>query len=125
MLLAISVILGEFAVVYLATDSTTQKTYALKAMSKLHLLKHRTDAISSTMREKEIMSSIYHPFISMIHACYQDDRYIYFLLPLFQGGDLFGLIYKEDGSRHHGLKEDDAIFYSACIVEAFAHLHSR
>jgi len=102
-----------------------KKTYALKTMSKLHLLEHKTDAISSTMREKKIMSSIhYHPFISMIHACYQDDRYTYFLLPLFQGGDLFGLIYKEDGSRH-GLKETDAVFYSACIVKAFAHLHSR
>ena len=117
-------LLGEFAVVYLASDRKTQKTYALKTLSKLHLLEHTTNAIEATMHEKEIMSSIHHPFIMGMHASFQDERYVYLLLPLFQGGELFGLIYKEDRSRY-GLKDDDAIFYSACVVEALAHLHSR
>ena len=115
---------GEFAVVYLASDKKTKKSYALKTLSKLHLLEHTTNAIEATMHEKEIMSSVHHPLIMGMHASFQDERYLYLLLPLFQGGELFGLIYKEDGSRY-GLKEDDAIFYSACVVEALGHLHSR
>ena len=116
--------MGEFAVVYLASDRKTKKTYALKALSKLHLLEHTTNAIESTMHEKEILSSIRHPFIMGMHACFQDDQYLYLLLPLFQGGELFALIYKEDESKY-GLKKDDAVFYSACVVEALSHMHSR
>ena len=109
---------------YLASDEKTKKTYALKTLSKLHLLEHTTNAIAATRHEKEIMQAVHHPFIMGMHASFQDDQYIYLLLPLFQGGELFGLIYQEDGSRY-GLKDDDAIFYSACIVEALGHLHSR
>ncbi|CAB9515918.1 Protein kinase C gamma type (Fragment) [Seminavis robusta] len=115
---------GEFAVVYLASDKKTKKTYALKTLSKVHLLEHTTNAIESTKHEKEIMASVHHPFIMGMHASFQDKHYVYLLLPLFQGGELFGLIYKEEGSRY-GLRDDDAIFYSACIVEALGHLHSR
>lgn len=110
--------------VYLASHKKTKKTYALKTLSKVHLLEHTTNAIEATKHEKEIMASVQHPFIMGMHAAFQDDRYLYMLLPLFQGGELFGLIYKDDGSKY-GLKDDDAIFYSACIVEALSHLHSR
>lgn len=110
--------------VYLASHKKTKKTYALKTLSKVHLLEHTTNAIEATKHEKEIMASVHHPFIMGMHAAFQDDRYLYMLLPLFQGGELFGLIYKDDGSKY-GLKDDDAIFYSACIVEALSHLHSR
>jgi len=149
---------GEFAVVYLCSNKKTKKTYALKTLSKLHLLEHTTNAIEATKHEKEIMQSIHHEFIMSMYASFQDDRYVYLLLPLFQGksyhsysralligahhtipsgltnaspffcfcpgGELFGLIYHEGGSRY-GLKDDDAIFYSACVVEALGHLHSR
>jgi serine/threonine protein kinase len=111
-------------VVYLASDKMTKKVYALKTLSKVHLLEHTTDAIMSTKHEKEIMASLHHPFIMGMYSSFQDDRYVYLLLPLFQGGELFGRIYHEEGSKY-GLKEDDAIFYSACIIEALGHLHSR
>ena len=115
---------GEFAVVYLASHKKTKKTYALKTLSKVHLLEHTTNAIVSTKHEKEIMASVHHPFIMGMIASFQDEHYVYLLLPFFQGGELFGLIYKEDGSRY-GLKDEEAILYSACIIEALGHLHSR
>ena len=117
-------LVGEFAVVYLASHTKTKKTYALKTLSKVHLLEHATDAVTATKHEKEIMASVHHPFIMRMYASFQDDRYVYLLLPLFQGGELFSQIYKDDSSSW-GLKPDDAVFYSACIVEALGHLHSR
>ena len=115
---------GEFATVYLASNKQTHQIYALKTLSKVHLLEHTTDAIEATKREKDIMTSVHHPFIMSMYASFQDSRWVYLVLPLFQGGELFGLIYKEDGS-HYGLKDDEAIFYSACVVEGLAYLHSR
>lgn len=115
---------GEFAVVYLASSKKTKKTYALKTLSKVHLLEHTTDAVTATKHEKEIMVSVHHPFIMRMFASFQDKHFVYLLLPLFQGGELFSLIYKEDNSAW-GLKPYDAVFYSACVVEALGHLHSR
>jgi serine/threonine protein kinase len=109
----------------LASDKKTKKTYALKTLSKVHLLEHATDAVTATKHEKEIMASIHHPFIMRMHASFQDKQYVYLLLPLFQGGELFNLIYRKDDSSLWGLKAEDAVFYSACIVEALGHLHSR
>ena len=115
---------GEFATVYLASHKATRATYALKTLSKLHLLEHDTDAVNATKNEIDIMSSIHNTFIMKLHACFMDERYVYLVLPLYQGGELFSRIYKDDGSPY-GLKPEEAVFYSACIVEALGHLHSR
>jgi protein kinase A len=68
------------------------------------------------------MSCIHHHFILGLVGSYQDDRNLYFLLPQIQGGELFSVIHKEG---KHGISDEAAIFYGACIVEALGYLHAR
>jgi serine/threonine protein kinase len=66
------------------------------------------------------MKLIDHPYIAKLHASLQDDTYIYFVLELLLGGELFTHL------RHRGkLSEQSTRFYCATVVYAFLTLHSK
>ena len=119
---------GELANVYLVTDSTTGKKYALKIFDKLHMFEHTAgfDAVKSMKRESLVLQQICSPFVLQGLKMWQDTTTVQFLLPLVQGGELSKRIsdYTSETSEQ-GLPTDHAIFYSACIAEALAHMHER
>lgn len=61
-----------------------------------------------------------HTMILKLVKTYKDSKRIYFLTEYVKGMDLFDVL------RAMGLLNDnDAKFYTACMVEIFAHLHER
>ncbi|CAB9521209.1 Protein kinase 4 (Fragment) [Seminavis robusta] len=122
---------GELANVYLVSHKTSKKTYALKIFDKLHCFEHTAgfDAVKSLNREAEVLRLIQSPFILQMYQSWQDKTCVYFLLPLIPGGELSKRLYdytnQEGNSTDVGLPTDHALFYSACIAEAIAHMHQR
>jgi len=62
----------------------------MKAMSKKDIIGKKM--IKAVTREKNVMASIEHPFISNLVSTFQDQHTIYLLLDYVQGGELFGLV---------------------------------
>lgn len=134
-------------------DKPTSTPYALKMISKRQLLQQQLSM--AVMREKNVMESVVHPFLLNMVSSFQDKNYVYFVLELILGGELFELIYsngKDSGGggqkewnaspfyksfgptadkkalksyKLAGLGIRDAVFYSACVIEGFAYLHNR
>jgi protein kinase A len=114
--------LGAFGKVYLVSHRLTSKTYALKSISKRRLLEsHQTAAVK---REKELLQLLSHPFILHLVSSFQDENYLYLVLPLVAGGELFSLLQKRK-SLFRGLPTCDAAFYGACVIEGLGHFHQR
>ena len=66
-----------------------------------------------------VMLKLHSPFLVNLGTTYQDKEKIYFLLEPCLGGDMLSLL-KNRGT----LKENDAKFYAACVLEGLSYLHS-
>ena len=95
------------------------------------------------------MDCINHPLLLNLVTSFQDADYLYFVEDLILGGELFDVLYEQGmtrkpssgwtsssfyesfGSmpdspvRDFGLPIRQAVFYSACVIEAFSYLHNR
>ena len=111
---------GAFGTVWLTRYK--DEAFALKELSKRGLIDH--NQVEGTIREKEMLASIRHPFILGMISSYQDDTKAYMLLPIVPGGELFSVLasQKQPG---RGLKNYNAAFYSAGILEALGCFHQR
>ena len=94
--------------------------YALKIQNKTELLEH--NQVNGVIREMNIMTSIDSPFIIKLYNTYQDERDIYMLIGLVQGGELFSVIHSP---TRDNINEVDAKFYAAGILLGLEYMHSR
>lgn len=141
--------------VWLVTPKSNDKgkptPYALKMISKRQILQQKL--APAVLREKNVMESIQHPFLLHMVSAFQDENYLYFVLNLILGGELFEIIYA-DGAKKKTMNDnpvwkesafyksfgttDDkpmegvngvgvrkALFYGAGVIEAFNYLHNR
>ncbi|KAL7579025.1 hypothetical protein ACA910_019067 [Epithemia clementina (nom. ined.)] len=111
---------GTFGKVWLVSHKRTGTPYALKQLSKREIIGHHQ--VDGVIREKNIMASLDHPFVVNLVATFQDDRFLYMLIELVQGGELFSVIHTE---TRDGIPNGNSRFYAACILESLAHLHHR
>lgn len=111
---------GTFGKVWLVSHKRTGTPYALKQLSKREIIGHHQ--VEGVIREKNIMASLDHPFVVDLVATFQDERALYMLIALVQGGELFSIIHTE---TRDGIPNGNSRFYAACILEALAHLHHR
>lgn len=111
---------GTFGKVWLVSHRVTNIPYALKMLNKKEIIGHHQ--VEGVIREKNIMSSIDHPFVVNLIATFQDPRSLYMLIELVQGGELFSVIHTE---TRDGLPNANSRFYAACILESLSHLHHR
>lgn len=111
---------GTFGKVWLVSHKKTGRPYALKMLSKREIIGHHQ--VEGVIREKNIMSSIDHPFVVNLICTFQDDRSLYMLIELVQGGELFSVIHTE---TRDGVPNANSRFYAACILESLSHLHHR
>ena len=81
---------GMFGRVWLVQHKESSNVYALKAMSKKDIIGKKM--VKAVTREKNVMASVEHPFISNLVSTFQDQHTIYLLLDYVQGGELFGLV---------------------------------
>jgi len=111
---------GTFGKVWLVNSKKTGISYALKMLAKREIIGHHQ--VEGVIREKNIMSSIDHPFVVNLICTFQDERSLYMLIELVQGGELFSVIHTE---TRDGIPNPNARFYAACILESLGHLHHR
>lgn len=111
---------GTFGKVWLVSHKKNGVPYALKMLNKREIIGHHQ--VEGVIREKNIMTSIDHPFVVNLVCTFQDDRHLYMLIDLVQGGELFSVIHTE---TRDGIPNANSRFYAACILESLAHLHHR
>ncbi|XP_044030890.1 cGMP-dependent protein kinase 1-like [Siniperca chuatsi] len=102
--------------VQLKNDST--RSFALKVLKKRHILD--TSQQGHILSERRIMMEAHSPFIIRLYRTFRDSKYLYMLLEACLGGELWTVL-QDRGSF------DDCItrFYTGCVIEALAFLHSR
>eukprot|EP00584_Thalassiosira_punctigera_P023488 CAMPEP_0172573634 /NCGR_PEP_ID=MMETSP1067-20121228/136289_1 /TAXON_ID=265564 ORGANISM="Thalassiosira punctigera, Strain Tpunct2005C2" /NCGR_SAMPLE_ID=MMETSP1067 /ASSEMBLY_ACC=CAM_ASM_000444 /LENGTH=710 /DNA_ID=CAMNT_0013366241 /DNA_START=120 /DNA_END=2253 /DNA_ORIENTATION=- len=144
--------IGTFGKVWLVTPKSNTKDkptpYAMKMISKRQLLQQKLTL--SVLREKNVMAAIDHPFLTHMVSSFQDENYLYLVMDLVLGGELFELLYSKEKkldkenaewkesalykslgaeggnlSFSAGVGVRKALFYGACIIDAFAYLHNR
>jgi hypothetical protein len=114
---------GTFGQVWLVSKDApdgTRRPYALKIQSKYELVE--SAQAKGVVAEKNIMQQLNSPFIIQLVQTYQDSPYVYMLLGLVQGGELFSLLHQES---FDGVSEKDAKFYAAGILEGLSYMHRR
>eukprot|EP01051_Picozoa_sp_SAG22_P012212 SAG22_NODE_1248_length_5014_cov_9.812004_5_plen_263_part_00 len=97
----------------------TMETYALKIMKKkvIEIRKQK----EHVMNEKHIMTEMNgNPFLLTLKTTFKDEVYLYMLLEICQGGELFSRLLEETT-----LSEDTTRFYCGCIVLALEALHGK
>jgi len=109
---------GAFGTVSLVVDKKNKKSYALKAIKKCQIVELGQQ--EHIVNEKDVMAFLNNPFLVNLRATYKDKLRVYFLLDVCLGGELFGILRKR-----RCFSEDTSRFYTACVVEAFAYMHSK
>jgi CRP-like cAMP-binding protein len=112
---------GTFGQVFLVSRKCSdgnERAYALKVQSKYELC--RSGQAKGVVREKNIMTLLHNPFVATLLASFQDDKCVYMLMNLLQGGELFSIMHTKTS---HVLPERSAKFYAACVAEALFYLH--
>lgn len=113
---------GTFGQVWLVSragsSQSKRRAYALKVQVKYELCKD--GQAKAVVNERNIMARLDHPFIIKLVRTYQDTDFVYMLLEIVQGGELYSYIHSK---RHDGVPEGHAKFYAACIAEGLAYMH--
>ena len=109
---------GSFGRVKLAKQKFSNKLYAMKILEKRQIIKLKQ--VDHLQNEIKILSLISHPFIVSTSGYAQDDTYIYILLELITGGELFTFLREQVK-----FFEDEAMFYAGQVVLIFEYLHNK
>jgi serine/threonine protein kinase len=75
--------------------------------------------------EKQTLSQMSHPFVGGLLSSFQDTNYVYMLMTLIQGGELYGVMHTIRMTTDMRVLEKKAIFYIACITEGLSYMHRR
>ena len=77
---------GGYGNVWKVKYKKTKQILALKELSKKILLD--SNLISSTFKERDILSSLYSPYITNLYCTFQDKYNLYIVLDYLPGKDL-------------------------------------
>ncbi|EME78570.1 uncharacterized protein MYCFIDRAFT_104873, partial [Pseudocercospora fijiensis CIRAD86] len=111
---------GNFGKVMLAETKTTKQLYAIKVLKKEFIIEN--DEVESTRSEKRVFliaNKERHPFLTNLHACFQTETRIYFVMEYISGGDL--MLHIQRGQ--FGTKR--AQFYAAEVCLALKYFHEN
>lgn len=111
---------GNFGKVMLAETKQTKKLYAIKVLKKEFIIEN--DEIESTKSEKRVFlvaNKERHPFLLNLHACFQTETRVYFVMEYISCGDL--MLHIQRGQ--FGLKR--AQFYAAEVCLALKYFHEN
>ena len=111
---------GNFGKVMLAETKTTKQLYAIKVLKKEFIIEN--DEVESTRSEKRVLliaNKERHPFLLNLHACFQTETRVYFVMEYISGGDL--MLHIQRGQ--FGAKR--AQFYAAEVCLALKYFHEN
>jgi serine/threonine protein kinase len=109
---------GSFGKVLLVKHKKNLNYYAMKVLKKERLFK--TNQISHTKTEKEILQKIDHPFLVKLHYAFQNDVKLYLVTEFVQGGELFFHL-----KRDRKFNEKIVRIYACEIILALEYLHKN
>ncbi|KAL2267311.1 hypothetical protein VTJ83DRAFT_4588 [Remersonia thermophila] len=111
---------GNFGKVMLAETKRTRKLYAIKVLKKEFIIENdEVESIKSEKRVFLIANRERHPFLTNLHACFQTETRVYFVMEYISGGDL--MLHIQRGQ--FGLKR--AQFYAAEVCLALKYFHEN
>lgn len=109
---------GGFGEVRQAVHLATQQVRAIKILYKHNYTKEEYEKI---MNEIAIMKSLYHPNIVRIYEYFQDERYMFIVMELAKGGELFDKLVE----AHHFSEAVAAnIFHQLLSAVNYLHKHN-
>lgn len=111
---------GSYSTVYSAMDKQLKKTYAIKVLSKRHIVKE--GKIKYVNIEKTTLHRLgqQHPGIVQLYYTFQDESSLFFVLDFAEYGELLSIIRKL-GS----LSEPVSKFYMCQIIDAVRFIHLK
>jgi len=80
---------GNFGKVMLAETKHSKQLYAIKVLKKEFIIEN--DEVESTKSERDVFiiaNKARHPFLTNLHACFQTETRVYFVMEYISGGDL-------------------------------------
>ncbi|TVY92266.1 Protein kinase C-like [Lachnellula willkommii] len=111
---------GNFGKVMLAEAKQSKQLYAIKVLKKEFIIEN--DEVESTRSEKRVFliaNKERHPFLLTLHACFQTETRVYFVMEYISGGDL--MLHIQRGQ--FGTKR--AQFYAAEVCLALKYFHEN
>ncbi|KAI5067383.1 hypothetical protein GOP47_0017911 [Adiantum capillus-veneris] len=110
---------GDIGTVFLVQLCRNNKSYAMKVMQK-EVLRHKGEKRATT--ERKVLSMLSHPFLPSLHAHFQSEKHVFFIMDFCSGGDLNVLQQKQPMKR---FSESITRFYAAEVVVALEYLHQK
>ncbi|XP_059422687.1 cGMP-dependent protein kinase 2 [Carassius carassius] len=111
--------MGGFGRVELVKPKNSDDTaFALKCIKKKHIVDTRQQ--EHIYSEKDILQQTNSNFIIRLFRTFRDDKYVYMLLEVCLGGELWSVL--RDMSC---FDEPTARFCTGCVLEAFDYLHGK
>ncbi|XP_017020988.1 cAMP-dependent protein kinase catalytic subunit 2-like isoform X1 [Drosophila kikkawai] len=107
---------GSFGTVLLVKEKKGKNYFAAKMMSKDLLVAHKQ--VQHVHNEKHVLSATRFPFLIHLVDSSKDNDYLYLILPVVSGGELFTYL-----RRVRKFNEKQARFYGAQVVLALEYLH--
>lgn len=111
---------GSYSTVYSAMDVKTRKLYAIKVLSKRHIVKE--NKIKYVNIEKNALHRLgqQHPGIVQLYYTFQDDSSLYFVLDFAEYGELLSIIRKFGSLAEPTLK-----YYMCQIMDSVKFIHLK
>ena len=110
---------GSFGKVMLAEQVGSDEVFAIKVLKKTVVVED--DDVAGTMTEKRVLElSEGSPFLTKLHATFQTDAHLYFVMEFVNGGDLMFLIQK-----FTIFPKEQSMFYTAEILLGLWYLHDN
>jgi cGMP-dependent protein kinase len=108
---------GGFGQVDLVHAAGFDEKFALKRLAKEHIVRNSQE--EHVLNEKRVLERLNSPFCVSLLATFKDDSYVYLMMDVCLGGELWLLL-----KRNGFLKEESAKFYVASVVEGLTYIHS-
>ncbi|CAD8099174.1 unnamed protein product [Paramecium sonneborni] len=109
---------GMLGQVILVQNIQTDKYYVFKLMQKQDII--TTDHLHHAQIERKLLEIFDHPFIIKLVQAFETDDQLIYVLPFYQGGDLYTHL-----KRETRLKEDRVKFIIAQLILALGYMHDR
>ncbi|KAJ7287363.1 kinase-like protein [Mycena rebaudengoi] len=110
---------GSYSTVKHGTSRIDGKQYAIKVITKSHLI--RAHKVETAAAERKALIRLHgHPGIVSLYHAFQDEWSLYFVLDLASNGEMQSLI-----SRLGSLSTPCVQYYAAQIADAMEYMHSK
>ena len=96
---------GHFGVVKKCIEKSTGKEYAVKIMNKNKI---KEKDLNFLIQERNYMCLVKHPNIVSLVRDFEDEKYIYFVMEYFKGGDLSKYLHKIRETKEKSLERISA-----------------